>query len=274
MIKRATENMMQLIKRKFLLSSMVILAWAGLCRMISQEKSTSLDPKAQEVSDRLMRALGGKENWGKARYLRFDFVVEQKGEMVGNFKHLWDRYTGRYRVQGTTDKGQIYTVLFQDINAKKGDVFLDAAAVADKDKQKFLDMGYERFINDTYWLLMPYKWQDTGVHLKYEGTVKGDHGEIWDKVLLTFGNVGLTPKDRYWAFVNQKTGLMDKWEFILQGEKGPPSAFDWVNWQNFEGIMLCTERKSQKQPLRIVFINVAVLHSMEDTPFTSVNAHL
>ena len=221
-----------------------------------------------------MKALGGKENWEKARYLRFDFVVEQKGKVVGDFKHLWDRYTGRYRVRGTTDKGQIYTVLFQDINSKKGDAFLNAVPVLDKDKQKFLDMGYERFINDSYWLLMPYKWRDPGVNLKYEGAAKGAQGQAWDKVLLTFGQVGLTPKDRYWAFVNQKTGMMDRWEFILQGQKAPPSAFDWINWQDFEGIKLCTEMKAQKQPLRILFRNVAVLHSMEDKPFTSIDAHL
>ena len=266
--------MMQSIKRTLLLSSVAVLAMAGLCQMIPQEKPTSADPQALKVADRLMEALGGKENWDKARYLRFDFVVEQKGKVVGDFRHLWDRYTGRYRVQGTTDKGQIYTVLFQDINIKKGDAFLNAAPVPDKDKQKFLDMGYERFINDSYWLLMPYKWRDPGVNLKYEGTAKGDQGQTWDKVLLTFGNVGLTPKDRYWAFVNQKTGMMDKWELILQGQKEPPSAFDWMNWQDFEGIKLCTERKSQKQQLRILFRNVAVLHSIDDKPFTSIDAHL
>jgi len=266
--------MIQFIRRTLLVSWMFVLGFAGPRQMITQEKSASPDPQAQEVAERLMKALGGKENWEKARYLRFDFVVEQKGKVVGDFKHLWDRYTGRYRVQGTTDKGQIYTVLFQDINTKKGDAFLNAVPVADKDKQKFLDMGYERFINDSYWLLMPYKWRDPGVNLKYAGTAKGDHGQVWDKVLLTFGQVGLTPKDRYWAFINQKTGMMDKWEFILQGQKAPPSAFEWMNWQDFEGIKLCTEMKAQKQPLRILFRNVAVLHSMEDKPFTSVDAHL
>src|SRR5215510_942643 len=266
--------MMPSITRTLLLSAVAVLALASLCEIISQEELTSADPQAQKVAERLMQALGGKESWEKARYLRFDFVVEQKGKVVGDFKHLWDRYTGRYRVQGTTDKGQIYTVLFQDINTKKGDAFLNAVPVPDKDKQKFLDMGYERFINDTYWLLMPYKWRDPGVNLKYEGTAKGDRGQTWDKVLLTFGNVGLTPKDRYWAFVNQETGMMDKWEFILQGQKGAPSAFDWMNWQDFDGIKLCTEMKSQKEPLRILFRNVAVLQSIDEKPFASIDAQL
>src|SRR5882672_2257837 len=103
--------MIQLIRRTLLVSWMFVLGFAGLRQMVSQE-TASPDPQAQEVADRLMKALGGKENWEKARYLRFDFVVEQKGKVVGDFKHLWDRYTGRYRVQGSTDKGQSYTVLF------------------------------------------------------------------------------------------------------------------------------------------------------------------
>jgi len=266
--------MIQFINRTILVSSICVLSFGGLRQAMTEENLVSPDTQAREVADRLMKALGGKENWEKARYLRFDFVVEQKGKVVGDFRHLWDRYTGRYRIQGTTDKDQIYTVLFQDINAKRGDAFLNASPVVDKDKQKFLDMGYERFINDTYWLLMPYKWKDPGVNLKYEGITKGDHGQVWDKVHLTFGKVGLTPKDRYWAFVNQRTGMMDRWEFILQDQKGPPSTFDWVNWQNFQGIMLCTEMKSHKEPLRFLFRNVAVFYSMPDAPFTSVNAHL
>jgi hypothetical protein len=266
---------MRLFKRTFLISLLLSFAVASFFQMLTQERPTSVDSQALQIADRLMKALGGKENWERARYLRFNFVVERKGKVVGDFKHLWDRYTGRYRVQGPTDGGGFYTVLFQDVNSKKGEVFLNAKRVADeKERLKFLDMGYERFINDTYWLLMPYKWRDPGVNLKYEGTSRGAEGQVWDKVLLTFGNVGLTPKDRYWAFVNQKTGMMDKWEFILQGQKGPPSVFDWIHWQDFEGIKLCTEMKSQKEPLRILFTNVAVLHSMEDKPFVSVDAHL
>ena len=67
-----------------------------------------------------METLGGQENWDRARYLRFDFVVKREGKIVSTVKHLWDRYTGRYRLEGKTREKGDYVVLFEDINAKQG----------------------------------------------------------------------------------------------------------------------------------------------------------
>jgi hypothetical protein len=266
--------MLQLTKLILMVSGTFILSVMSLGRTGSSQEPADGDPKAREVADRLLRALGGKDSWEKARYFRFDFVVENKGKVVADFKHLWDRYTGKYRVEGQTDAGKKYVVLYQNINAKKGDVFVNAQPVQGQEKQKFLETGYERFINDSYWLLMPYKWRDPGVRLKYEGKSEGEHGQVWDKVLLTFQNVGLTPKDRYWAFVNQKSGLMDRWEYILQGGKGPATAADWLDWRQFGGIMLSTEKKIKGKPTRILFKNLAVSSSLDEKPFTSMEAAL
>ena len=232
------------------------------------------DAKAMEIAEKLLVSMGGMEKWEKARYFRFDFVVEKEGKMIADFKHLWDRYTGRYRVEGVTEKGEKYVILFKDINSKQGDAFVNGKPSQGDEKKKFMDTGYERFINDSYWILMPYKWKDPGVILKYEGTSKGAEGKVWDKVLLTFDNVGLTPKDKYWGYVNQATGLMDKWEFILNGGKGPATMAEWSNWQNFGGIMLSTEKKFKGQPLRILFKSVAVSASTDEKQFTVLEANL
>ncbi len=239
------------------------------------EDTSSTDAKAQEVADQLMTALGGQENWEKARYFRFDFVVEREGKTASTVKHLWDRYTGRYRVEGTTGEKESYVVLFEDINVKKGKAFRSGKAVQGEEHQELIDRGYGRFINDTYWLLMPFKWNDPGVHLKYEGTATGDGGAVWDKVRLSFDdNVGLTPKDRYWAYINRKTGLMDRWEYILKGGEGPATGSDWVQWKQFGGIVLAQERTFQGRPLRILFHNLKVSATTDEKPFTSLEAHL
>lgn len=266
--------MFQFIKLILMVTGAIILSVISLGQTRASQEPAGTDPKAIEVADRLLRTLGGKDGWDKARYFRFDFVVENNGKVVADFKHLWDRYTGKYRVEGLTDEGKKYVVLYQNINAKNGDAFVNAKPVEGEEKQKFLDMGYGRFINDSYWLLMPYKWKDPGVHLKYEGTSEGDQGQVWDKVLLTFENVGLTPRDRYWGFVNQKTGLMDKWEYILQGGKGPATVADWLDWRQFGGIMLSTEKKIKGKPTRILFKNLAVSSSLDEKPFTSLQAGL
>ena len=85
---------------------------------------------------------------------------------------------------------------------------------------------------------------------------------------LTFDNVGLTPKDKYWAYVNRKTGLVDKWEFVLKGESKPPSPFTWEGWKKYGNVMLAPERKNPKDGTRIYFPVLEVKESLPDAVFT------
>lgn len=57
-------------------------------------------------------ALGGKENWEKARYLSFRWIVEGEGNVVADYRHDWDRYTNHCCVEGTTRDGKHLVVLF------------------------------------------------------------------------------------------------------------------------------------------------------------------
>jgi len=122
-------------------------------------------------------------------------------------------------------------------------------------------------VNDTYWLLMPYKMRDPGVVLTLAGSEKKGE-DRWDKVLLTFDSVGLTPRDRYWVFVNAKTGLVDRWEFVLKGEKTPPVPFDWRGWKAFGRIQLADDRVNPKDGTRIHFPVLEVPAALPDTAFS------
>ena len=122
--------------------------------------------------------------------------------------------------------------------------------------------------NDMYWLLMPYKMRDPGVMLRHEGEEKAAEG-AWDKIVLTFDNVGLTPQDKYWVYVNQKTRLVDRWDYILKGGKGPATSFQWQGWQRYGRIMLAPERINAKDKTRIYFPVLAVPDSVPDAVFTS-----
>ena len=86
--------------------------------------------------------------------------------------------------------------------------------------------------------------------------------------------MGLTPKDRYWAYINRKTGLMDRWEYILKGGKGPATGADWVRWERFGGILLSQEKIVQGRSLSILFRNLQVSSTTDENPFTSPEAHL
>ena len=62
-----------------------------------------------------LEAAGGK-NWEKARYFRFDFLVDFGARKAGPFAHYWDRFTGRYRVDVPGDDG--FTAYF-NVNSPK-----------------------------------------------------------------------------------------------------------------------------------------------------------
>ena len=132
--------------------------------------------------------------------------------------------------------------------------------------KKLLENAYGTWVNDTYWLLMPYKMMDPGVVLAYDGEMK--QGEAtYDKVRLSFEKVGLTPKDKYWAYVNRQTGMVDRWDFVLNGESKPPASFTWDGWKKYGNVMLAPERKS-KDGTRIYFPMLEVKDKVPDSAFT------
>jgi len=85
-----------------------------------------------------------------------------------------------------------------NLNTKAGSPWLDERRVTGEQELKQLESAYGSWVNDSYWLLMPYKMKDAGVTLSLAGEEKGEGG-TWDKLLLTFDSVGLTPRDKYWA---------------------------------------------------------------------------
>jgi hypothetical protein len=225
------------------------------------------DPKAVAIADQVMEALGGKDAWNATRFLRFDFAVEHGGKTVMSRAHTWDKWNGRYRLEAKTKEGDPYVVLM-NVNTKEGTAYLKGAKVEGEQAKKMLEDAYGSWINDTYWLLMPYKMKDAGVTLKLAGEAK-EGGATYDKLQLSFEGVGLTPKDRYWAYVNRDTHMMDKWEFVLQGQKPPAVPFAWKNWQRYGKVMLSNDKVSPKDGTRIFFPVLDAPASVPDAVFTS-----
>lgn len=202
------------------------------------EPSGGSEANAVEVAERLMEALGGREAWEGTRYLTFDFF--------GRRQHVWDRHTGRHRVSGETQEGETFIVLHDvdDRGKAEGKVYLDGEEATGERRAEMLEGAYAMWINDTYWLIMPYKLQDPGVTLTYAGE-ETLNGSTYDKVMLSFSGVGLTPGDRYWAWIHRDTGLMDRWAYHLESMEpdAPPVAWEWLGWKRYGDVMLAPTRK-------------------------------
>jgi len=180
------------------------------------------DPEARQVAERVMEALGGAEAWSQVRLVHFGFA--------GRRTHDWDRSAGRHRVEGETRDGEHYLVI-EDLDSRQGRAWLDGEEVHGERAAELLETAYGAWVNDTYWLLMPYKLLDPGVELTYQGTERID-GATYDVLGLTFDSVGLTPGDRYWAYVDRDSGLMDRWAYRLQSqpEDAAPTVWLWQGW--------------------------------------------
>jgi hypothetical protein len=181
------------------------------------------ESKAVEIANTMMTAMGGLDNWNRAHFVRYDFKVNMGGKVMADRSHLWDKMTGRYRLEGKTKDGKPTLALFNVAN-QQGTAYIEGKKLEGAAATEALKSAYGTFINDMYWLAMPWKWIDSGVNLKYAGK-RSHRGEQMDVVQLTFGKVGLTPGDSYEAFVSPKTKLMEHWEYKLQS--GNTGSWDW-----------------------------------------------
>jgi len=227
------------------------------------------DDKARAVAGELVASLGGEAAWEKARQLRFDFVVEREGKRIAGFRHLWDRYTGDYRLEGTDKSGAPYAVYF-NVGTRDGRVFVNGRPVEGEERAKLLETAYGRFINDTYWLLAPWKVFDPGVRLEYEGEKSGPDGAPCDVIRLSFEeNVGLTPKDVYWLWVTRDGRRLVQWQYVLGGAQEEPTTALWKDWRTLGGIAVSLEKTFTARPVRILFENVSVSAARDDREFAS-----
>jgi len=224
-----------------------------------------IDAKSAPVVDALMNAMGGLAAWNQLPALRFDFVVQQKGKEAMRRRHWWDKAHSRCRVEWT-EQGKVVAA---DVNLMNRTGHSCTAGVADTDTllTKHVADAYAMWVNDTYWLIMPFKLHDPGVRIEYDRMVKRAGG-VYDVLSLSFAGVGLTPQDHYRLFLNRKTHRLDRWEYLLQGHKPPPQSAEWSDWQTVGPVMVPMVRLFEGKPVNLRFENVATPPSFDERLLT------
>ncbi|MDX1579661.1 MAG: DUF6503 family protein [Gemmatimonadota bacterium] len=227
--------------------------------------ATAPSDSARIYADRLMAFLGGEDAWDRTRYLTFRWLVQRDGQVVADREHAWDRYDGRYRV--AFDQRDTTHLMLFDIDemrehpelgdvpagrAWKGGVELQGAA-----RDSALRRAYGMFINDTYWALMPFKWDDPGVHLEYEGMRTLADSLDYATVHLTFDEgLGIT-EDEYWAFLDPETGRLAAWQYRLGDDEEPRDPIWWRDWREVGEIRFAMARENEAGERFIYFEDVA-----------------
>ncbi|MBK7641547.1 MAG: hypothetical protein IPJ19_00630 [Planctomycetes bacterium] len=233
---------------KFAAAFLLCLSLAlGACRAQSQPAadanpacpgfdSAGSDPKAIAIADEVMQALGGRAAWDKARVLCWNFF--------GRRSHVWDRQTGDYRLEEGNK------VILMNLETGKGRVYDHGAEITDaKEIEAELKRARSVWINDSYWLLMPYKLKDSGLTLKYSGEGDLADGRKADVLELSFQAVGDTPDNRYLVFVARDTHLVERWQYFEhRADKEPKMDTPWTGWGPHGGIQLAASR-GDKRPM-------------------------
>lgn len=258
------------VARALLLSAFVMGATAILSprALASSPPPADVDRESAPIVRALTDAMGGQGTWDALPCFRFDFVVVREGKEVARFRHWWDKRNGRCRVEGPDDQGKQVAAIFT-LADRKGSAFVEGIGESDPARVAALvQNGYERWVNDTYWVMMPFKLGDPGVRIRYsrnERTLE----TVYDVLELSFvAGTGLTSDDRYWLYVNRKTRLIDRWEFVLTGQKPPPSGASWEAWTGVGPVKLSLQRRFQGKPSMLRFENVATPPSFDESVFT------
>ncbi|TMQ68781.1 MAG: hypothetical protein E6K80_13850 [Candidatus Eisenbacteria bacterium] len=187
----------------------VFLALAVCAAGWARSETKDSDPKAVEIADQVIGALGGKEKWNAMPCLGWTFEAAVKDTMrPGGRHHVWQKSTGWHRVEGKNRQGQPF-VIIQRLGTPEGKAWVNGVAIEGDSLQKLLKRAQSMWTNDTYWMLMPYKLRDPGVRLHYEAEVKDD-GITYDKISLSFENVGETPGDHYWIYVDRANHRVER----------------------------------------------------------------
>lgn len=199
------------------------------------------DPAAVELADSIMAAMGGRENWDKTRFISWNFF--------GRRDLVWDKKEGNVRIESAPDS----TIYLVNVNTLKGRVQIKGQELTEADSlQQMLEKAKSIWINDSYWLVMPFKLKDTGVTLKYLGEDTVANGLKCNVLELTFKNVGVTPENKYRVYVDLNDNLVKQWAYYKDaGQDSASQIWPFDNYKRYGNILLSADRSDSKGPRNV-----------------------
>ncbi len=216
--------------------------------------SKDSDPKAIQVADEVMDAQGGRKNWDNTHFIAWNFF--------GNRKLVWDKFTGNVRIEYLKNDMKILV----NINDGKGKVYRAGAELTQPDSlAKYLEEGRRAWINDSYWLVMPFKMKDSGLTLKYLGEDTTAKGAKSDVLRFTFTGVGVTPNNGYKVWVDKQSHLVTQWAHYKDAAQPEPNFItSWEDYKTYGNIKLSSLRGPDRS-----ITEIYVFDKLPDSVFTS-----
>jgi hypothetical protein len=250
------------------LTLLALAALAAACGGTAEQPGSEVSPadlggagsdaRAIEIAEATLEAMGGREAWEGTRYLAWNYL--------GRRQYLWDKGEGRVKV--TYAMGDQPVAVSWSTGDRSGRAWVDGAVVEDPGRLHDLVEGaHESWVNDSYWLVMPYKLLDPGVILRDLGPAEMLDGRGAEVLELTFEDVGLTPRNRFLVYVAVDSGLIEQWDvFGDRDDAEPRFRLPWHDWKPYGSILLSGDRGERQ------ITGIAVLDEVPEGTFEGPEA--
>ncbi len=199
------------------------------------------EPEAVALAESVMERMGGHAAWDSTHYISWQFF--------GGRQHYWNKWSGDIRIEipaGENRQGEPTParLILMNLNTQQGRAWRDGNEITDAaELREALEGGNGSWINDSYWMFMPYKLLDPGVSLTHLGDEIMKDDRMAEVLKLTFDSVGNTPQNRYHVYVAKDSGLVEQWSYFAdRADDEPGFTRPWADWQQFGKIMLATNK--------------------------------
>lgn len=219
------------------MKNFIYIAFIGLLFISCKQKSETKQPEKEiSIAEKIANA-HGFENWKQVSEIQFTFNVDEDSS---HFERSW-----------------IWKPKANEVIAlSKKDTINYNRSVIDSTLTK-TDSG---FINDKYWLLVPFQlvWDESitiSEGIKEEAPISKTQ---LNRITITYPNEGgYTPGDAYDIYYDDDF-LIKQWIFRKANQKEPSVITTFENYQDFNGVKIALDHKKAKGNWNLNFTNVKI----------------
>lgn len=205
------------------LVTLLILAFIGYLFIDDPVPAGVQGQEAEQLADEMLSALN-KPGFDSIEVIEFTYP--------GGHSYLWDR--GNNQVQ---------------VRWENNDIFLDLNESAET-YTTLEYQAYEYFINDSFWLIAPFKVRDNGV---VRSVVELEEGR---GLLVSYTTGGVTPGDSYLWILDDK-GFPIAWRLWTSNVPIGGLRIGWGGWVEKSGVWFSTFHPSKVIDLEIKDLKVS-----------------
>jgi hypothetical protein len=194
------------------------------------------DEKAIYLADDVMKGMGGRNAWNETRYLRWTYFNQRA--------LLWDKKKERVRIDYLNQNLKIIL----NYKTMTGRVRMNNRELTKMDSlDKYLQKGKEDFLNDAYWVFMPFLLKDDGVSLKYLGEKESMIGAKCEAIELSFKDRPVGGNIKYHIYINRVSRLVVEWTgYKMADDATPTFRTPWQDYRALGHIMMSGNRGEGK----------------------------